>query len=53
MALAGYLTIATNIFKIMDEKNINSQEPEVNESIEVNDVQPEEVNETKKSSRIC
>lgn len=35
----------------MDEKNINSQEQESNESMEVNDVQPEEVKETKKSSR--
>jgi molecular chaperone GrpE len=35
----------------MDEKNINSQEQESNESMEVNNVQPEEVKETKKSSR--
>lgn len=35
----------------MDEKNINSQELETNESIEVNDLQQEECKETKKSSR--
>lgn len=35
----------------MDEKNINSQEQEANESMEVNDVQPEEIKENKKSSR--
>jgi molecular chaperone GrpE len=35
----------------MDEKNINSQEQEAYESMEVNDVQPEEINENKKSSR--
>lgn len=35
----------------MDEKNINSQEQEINESFDVNDVQPEEIKETKKSSK--
>jgi molecular chaperone GrpE len=35
----------------MDEKNNNSQEQEANESMEVNDAQPEEIKDTKKSSR--
>jgi molecular chaperone GrpE len=35
----------------MDEKNINSQEQEASDNMEVNDVQQEDIKDTKKSSR--